>query len=148
MPVNDPLLGSILATITDNAALLTNGTENGVLAVAAIIGEGFSINVSGVLIFGYDNFTSTESYTESFTSIGGGLGRIKGSCAYATSCFAVSLGYDVVGFDVGPALSISKTYYQQLCEFTIGAKPTSTHPGRSGSRSGGSGTLCRAIYMA
>ena len=154
MPINDPLLASIVATITDNAALLEGGNEEGVLAVAAMIGNGFSINVSGVMVFGYDNFTSTESYTESFTSIGGGTGRIKGSYAYSDSCFAVSLGYDIAGIpsvDLGFTPNVSKTYYWQVCEVTIGARIPSKQSGTTQTRrsfGGGGGTLCRVICLS
>ena len=149
MPVTDPFLASIVATMTDNAALLSIGSEKGVLAVAAMIGEGFSINASGVMVFGYDNFTTTESYTESFTSIGGGLGRFKGSYAYSESCFAVSLGYDIVGLDIVSTPNISKTYYWQVYEFTIGANLSGKQPrkNRSSSIGGGGGTLCRVSCL-
>ena len=122
--VNDPLLGSILAVITDNSSFLTGGTEEGVLALAMMLGTNFSTSVSGVLIFGNERFSSTESYEGSFTSIGGSVGRLKGSVAYADSCTAVSIGGNVVGSNIIPSWGVSKTYYEQIYEKAVGVKST------------------------
>lgn len=118
--MSDPLLGSILATITDNSDMLVSGCEAEILAFAALIGDTYSISVSGVLVTGNEDFRSTESYQESFTSVGGGWGKIKGSYAYSENCRAYSIGANIAGGSLLPSWNISKTYYVQMCEFAIG----------------------------
>ena len=121
--VNDYFIASIVGIITDNADLLLDETGAGVMAVAALIGEGLSVSVSGVLIVGNDNFTSTTSYEESFTSVGVNAGKFKGSVAYSESCTAYSVGYNVIGgSSVFPSSSVSKTYYQQVWTISLGKK--------------------------
>lgn len=115
----DPLLGSILATITDNSDIFVSGSEAEIIAMATLLSEGFSMSVSGVLICGDESFNSTESYQESFTSVGASIGRIKGSLAYSNNCRAYSLGANIVGAKPIPCWGISKSYYYQIFEFTV-----------------------------
>jgi len=101
--MSDPLLGSIMATITDNSDLLANGNEAGVLALAALIGDTFSISVSGVLVTGAESFRTTESYGGSFTSVDGGWGKLKASYAYSENCKAYSIGGKITGASLLPS---------------------------------------------
>ena len=79
--------------------------------------------LSGVLIVGNEEFTSTTSYEESFTSVGASVGKFKGSVAYSESCTAYSVGYNVIGgSSVFPSSSVSKTYYQQVWTISLGKK--------------------------
>ena len=116
----NPLLASILATITDNTDLLISGSEAEILALAAIIGDTYSLSVSGVMIAGNEEFVTTESYEGSFTSIGGSIGKAKGSVAYSENCYALALGVNIWGGSLSSVPSISKTVYAQLFEFNIG----------------------------
>ena len=119
--VNDYFIASIVGIITDNADILIDETGAGVMAVAALIGDGLSISVSGVLVVGNDDFTSTTSYEESFTSVGANVGKVKGSVAYSESCTAYSLGYNVIGGNsIFPSYSVSKTYYEQVFVIQLG----------------------------
>jgi len=117
--LDDALLGSIVATITDNSDFLVRGSEAEVIALATLLSNNFSMSVSGLLITGNDDFTSTESYTESFTSVGGAVGKIKGSVAYSASCYAYALGYNLVGGSIIPSWGFSKTYYEQILEVNL-----------------------------
>lgn len=101
--LDDALLGSIVATITDNSDFLIRGSEAEVIALATLLSNNFSMSVSGLLITGNDDFTSTESYTESFTSVGGSVGKIKGSVAYSSNCRAYALGCNLVGGSMIPS---------------------------------------------
>jgi RHS repeat-associated protein len=130
--MNDPLLGSIMATITDNSDLLANGNEAGILALASLIGDTFSISVSGVLVTGTERFTSTESYEGSFTSVDGSWGKLKASYAYSENCQAYSIGGKVTGASLFPSWSVSKTYYTQFYEFGIGQSSVNNVPSVGG----------------
>ena len=129
---SNALLASILATITDNSGLLASGCETGIVALAALIGDTYSLSVSGVLITGTEDFTATESYTGSFTSVGGSWGKATGSYAYSENCKAYSLGGNVAGGSILPSWNIAKTYYQQILEFSIGASPANARSGVGG----------------
>ena len=144
LDTSDALLASILATITDNSNLLAGGCETGIVALAALIGDTFSLSVSGVLITGTEDFNATESYTGSFTSVGGSWGKVTGSYAYSENCKAYSLGGNVAGGSLLPSWNISKTYYQQIVEFSIGTAQTN-----SLSCAGGrGGAICRSSMNA
>lgn len=119
---DDPLLGSILAIVTDNADLLTGDQGNLTMVLSsltALISNNFSVSVSGVIIMGNEDFTSTNSYSGSFTSVGGGFGRIKGGVAYSESCYAISIGGTLVGSKVIPSWGVTKTYYHKLAELPL-----------------------------
>ena len=121
--VNDSFVASIVGIITDNSDLLLDSTGAGVMAVAALIGDSFSVSVSGVFIVGNEQFTSTKSYEESFTSVGGGFGKGKASIAYSETCVAFSAGYNVIGGNsILPSSNVAKTYYQQLFVIQFGKR--------------------------
>jgi hypothetical protein len=119
VPCNDPYLGSILAVITDNSQILSEGNEEAIIAIATLLSDTFDIAVSGVLITGNEDFINTESYNGSFTSIGGNLGKLKGSVAYSENCIGYALGYNVVGSIFSAGWGISKTIYTQIYEFRL-----------------------------
>jgi hypothetical protein len=131
--VNDYFIASIVGVITDNADLLLDSTGAGVMTVAALIGDSFSVSVSGVFIVGNEQFVSTKSYEESFTAVGGGLGKAKVSMAYSESCVAFSAGYNVIGGNsILPSSNVAKTYYQQLFVIQFGkAVSNQLHDGRT-----------------
>ena len=137
--MNDPLIGSIMATITDNSDLLANGNEMCVLTLASLIGDTFSISVSGVLITGTESFISTESYEGSFTSVDGSWGKLKASCAYSENCRAYAIGGKAAGSSLFPSWSISKTFYTQVYEYSIAQPDANTAPSSSG---GGCNIIC------
>lgn len=125
--VNDPFLASIVATITDNSDLLLDATGASIMTVAALIGDSFSVGVSGVLVIGNDQFVSTKSYEESFSSVGGTFGKSRGSIAYSESCTTFSAGYNIIGgSNIIPKGNVSKTYYQQLCIIQFGKATSSS----------------------
>ena len=116
----DAFIASILALVTDNADLLTGGSEQitiGLATLTALITCNFSISVSGLVVMGNEQFTSTESYTGSFTSIGGGWGKIKGGIAYSESCYVVSVGGNIVGNKAIPSWAFQKHTITSLQNF-------------------------------
>lgn len=117
--LDDALLGSIVATITDNAEFLVQGSEAEIIAVATLLSDNFSMSVSGVLITGNEDFISTESYNGSFTSIGGSAGKLKGSFAYSDNCRSYALGRNLVGGSILPSWGFSKIYYEQIFEIKL-----------------------------
>ena len=117
LPADDPLLASILTTITDNSDFLIEGSEVEIIAVASLLSAEYSIAVSGVAILGDETFNSTKAYEGSFSSSGISGGKLRGSFALAKNCVAFSLGGNLVGSSAIPSLSVSKTIYQQWFEF-------------------------------
>lgn len=120
--VNNAYIASVLGMITDNASLLIgeDGSGAGVMALAALLGDSFSVSVSGVLIVGNDNFNSTKDYEKSFTSVGVNWGKVRGSIAYSESCTTLSVGVNLVGgANLLPSWGVSKTYYQQIFAYSI-----------------------------
>lgn len=121
--MTDPLLGSIIATLTDNADVLMNGTEEAVNSLIEAIEGKISASVSAVLIFGNEDFTSRDSYEGPFTSISGNISHIKGSFAYSSNSFAVSIGATTsktAGF------GISRTNYSLLASYQFESTKTNT----------------------
>ena len=92
LDMTDPLAGSIVATVLDNTDLLMSGTEESMNSLLTILKGNVSASASGVLIFGDESFTSTESYEGPFTSVSGNIGHIKGSFAYSSNSYAFSVG--------------------------------------------------------
>ena len=127
--MTDPLLGSIVATISDNANLLISGTEESLNSLIRIIKGKVSASISGVLIWGDDSFTSTASYEGPFTSVSGNLSHLKGSFAYSSNSFAVAVGATT---SKTSSWGISKTNYTLLTSFQINSAKTSrTRYGRA-----------------
>ena len=126
MEFSDPWLASIVAITTDNADLLMADAENNVnkvlLFIASTLGDGFSLSVSGLIVFGNEDFTSPKSYEQSFTSVGGGLGKLRASVAYSDTGFAISCGYNCLGGrKILPTVDVSKTYYKLEIQHTVPA---------------------------
>lgn len=143
LDMDNPLIGSILATITDNSDLLVGGSEAEILALAALLGDTSSFSVSGVLVTGNEDFNSTTSYQGSFSSVGASCWRVKGSYAYSENCKAYSLG---ANFDVGiarPGWNVSKTYYERIFEINIGQATSGTST-LGGCNTGFGGVGCRS----
>ena len=120
LDADDPFLASIMAAFMDNVDMFVDASDVEIMAAAMMLSNNLSASISGVVIMGNENFTSTESYTEDFTSVGAGCGIVKGGFAYSDSCVALSLGrkYDTT-FSLIPSLSVSDTYYIQMCEFNV-----------------------------
>jgi len=135
MDVDNPLIGSILAMITDNSQLLLYGNEESLMLLATLLSNEFSVSVSAVLITGNEDFTSTESYEGSFTSVGAGLGKVKAAVAYSDTCVAYSVGAVIAGSPkILPSWGVSKTYYEQVLEFTLFSQTTTIARSAAGGR--------------
>ena len=119
LDVNDVFLASILATITENSDVLIEGTEAVWIAMASKLSDSYSIGISAVAIWGDEEFTNTEAYEGSFSSIGFAGGKFRTAYAQAEHCSAVSLGGSVVGIQLFPTISVAKTIYWELCEFHL-----------------------------
>lgn len=120
--LSDDLLGSVLLTITDNASLIMNGSEAGINKLIDILTNGLSCSISGVLIMGDENFTSVDSYAGPFTSINGGIGKLKGSYAYSENCMAIAIGGAVVGASKPYSFGVSRTNYTLLTTIEFGTQ--------------------------
>lgn len=128
--VNDPYLASIIGIITDNADLLAkeDGSGANVMALAALIGDTFSVSVSGLLVLGNEDFNSTRDYEKSFTSIGASWGKARGSIAYSESCTTISVGLNLIGGNnLLPSWGVSKTYYQQIFAYSVPNNSNAAH---------------------
>ena len=119
---NDPFFAEILAQITDNTPLLLSDLGNAAMALETMSGllcRDFSISISGLIVMGNKRFRSTSDYEHSFTSLGGGWGKVKGSIAYSDTCYTISVGYNFSMPKVAPSFGVSKTYYQKEVEFSL-----------------------------
>ena len=114
--LNDPLWGSVLASVVDNAGLLASGTEAGMNTMLDILKNGFSASASGVLLLGNDEFTSVTSYEGPFTSVYGSINHVKGGAAYSSNCIAVALGATT---SKTPCWGFSRTDYTMLNYFSL-----------------------------
>ena len=121
LDMTDPLLGSIIAILLDNAGVLMTGTEEAVNSLIDAIEGKVSGSVSAVLIFGNEDYTSPDSYDGPFTSVSGNISHAKGSFAYSSNSFAVSIGATsskTAGF------GISRTNYSLWKSYQFESKKT------------------------
>ena len=104
----DSLLGSIYGTVKENVDLLTCGTTEGISALLQILQNKYSASVSGLLIWGNDEFTSVESYEGPFFGYYGSVGHAKGSVAFSSNSIALAIGATTSS---GPRVGLSLTTY-------------------------------------
>ena len=146
--MNDAWIGSIIAIITDNSKYLESNYGTALLAILAMLGDGFSFSVSGLAVFGNEKFTSTEDYTGSFTTVGVGWGKARGSYSYSENCRTVSVGGNLIGSQLLPSWGVSKTHYWQVGKVCIGGKQTSTRSVvRNKLLGGGRTSLCHRVCL-
>ena len=115
--VSDALQASILSYVADNTNVFEDGSVDPYVLIDGLVTmlqQDFSISASGFLVFGNEDFSSTLSYCKEFTSVGGSAGNWKGSVAYSSSCFTVSVGKNLVGGNCLPSWGVSKTWYERI----------------------------------
>lgn len=78
--------------IRENINLLKSGTEEAFSALSSILTEKYSASVSGLLLFGNDEFTSVEPYEGPFMSAYGSINGVKGAVAVSSNCIAIGIG--------------------------------------------------------
>ena len=137
--VLDALQASILTYVADNTDIFENGSVNPLVCADGVISmlhEDYSISASGFLVFGNEGFKDTSSYCKEFTSVGGSVGKWKAGIAYSSSCYTVSIGRTILGGNLLPSWSVSKTWYERVAVFGArdNATTTSNH-NRKGGRS-------------
>ena len=84
--------------------------------IVSLLDNSYSASVSGVLIFGNQDFATVKDYEGRFVSVGGNISHAKAGAAFAETCFAVVIG---ATSSKKPAFGISITNYTLRGSFSI-----------------------------
>lgn len=121
--LSDPQLGSVIATLANSQELIMANPEGALSQIVAILDNSYSASVSGVLIFGNQDFQTVKHYEGPFVSVGGSIGHAKAGVAFGDTCFAVAIG---ATSSKKPAFGVSVTNYTLRGAFAI--SPYSVQP--------------------